>query len=120
MQEDKEVKREELSSTAATRKNIFQVRYLVYYVLGLIEAVLILRFFFQLLGANPNSGFVNLIYSVTAVLVAPFATIFPITTSNGAVTASVLEPATIVAIIIYALIAWGINALVKAFIVGRE
>ncbi len=120
MEEDKEVKQEEISTVSPTRKGVFQTNYLVYYVLGLIESVLILRLIFKLLGANPDSGFVNFIYSVSGVLVAPFTAIFPVTTSNGVVTTSVLEPATIIAAVIYALIAWGISALVKAFVVGRD
>ncbi len=119
MNENREVVTKESTNTPA-RKGIFQASYLVYYVLGLLEASLLLRLVFKLLGANPGSGFVDWIYSMTGVLIAPFTSIFPVATTHGVVTTSVLEPATIVAIIVYALIAWAISALIKTLVVGRD
>jgi len=40
---------------------------IIYYILGIIEVLLTFRFIFKLLGANPNSGFVSLIYSISQV-----------------------------------------------------
>lgn len=81
----------------------------LYYVLDIIEAVLALRVIFKLLGANPASGFTSLLYSTTAPLVAPFAGIFRTPTVQG----SVLEWSTIVAMIIYALVAYAIVQLLR-------
>lgn len=104
----------------STRTGVFQANYLVYYVLGILEAFLVLRLIFKLLGANAGSGFVSFIYAVSGFFVAPFTAIFPVATGEGVTTTSILEPAVIIAMIIYALIAWGISALVKAFIIGKE
>jgi hypothetical protein len=108
------------TAAPATRTRLFRANYIVYYVLGVIEALFILRLIFKLLGANPGSGFVSLIYSTSGFFLAPFTSIFPVTTGTGVVTVSILEPAVIIAMIVYALIAWGISALIKAFVVGKQ
>lgn len=79
----------------------------VYWVGGLIVALIALRFVFLLLGANRGSGFVDFIYSVTSVLVAPFTGIFGEPTFG----VSYFETSALVAIIIYALITIGIGKL---------
>jgi len=75
--------------------------------------LLAFRFTLKLLGANPSSGFVDLIYSVTNVLVAPFTGIFSTPTAEGDIVSSVFETSTLVAIVVYALIAWGLVKLVN-------
>ena len=80
----------------------------VYIFFGVIEALVLIRFLLKLLAANPDAGFSNLIYGITAPLVAPFQGVFPTPTSNG----SVLEVAALLAIIVYALISWVIVRLI--------
>jgi len=86
---------------------------IVWYILGLIEVLLGLRFIFKLLGANSSSGFVSFIYSVTGVLTAPFDSIFGVSSTNTGSTHSVFEPSILVAAAVYALIAWGIVKLMN-------
>ncbi len=74
----------------------------VYLVFGLVEILLVIRFLLRLLGANAQAEFARFIYGVTAGLVAPFVGLFGTPSSDG----SVLEVHTIVAIIVYALVAW--------------
>jgi len=93
--------------------------YLVYFVFGLLDILLAFRFVFKLLGANPSTGFVDFIYNLSAVFVAPFAGIFNTSLAKGDVTTSVFEPATIVAFIAYAVLAWGIVALIRV-VSGRQ
>lgn len=93
--------------------------YLVYFVFGLLEILLAFRFVFKLLGANPSTGFVDFIYNLSAVFVAPFAGIFNTSLAKGDVTTSIFEPATLVALIVYAVVAWGIVALVRV-VSGRQ
>ncbi|NLN65217.1 MAG: YggT family protein [Clostridiaceae bacterium] len=81
---------------------------ITYYLLGLIEVILVLRFLFMLLGANPRSGFTSFLYLFSGIFIAPFSGIFNPITTTGLVSRSVFDPATIVAMVIYALIAWGI------------
>jgi uncharacterized protein YggT (Ycf19 family) len=73
-------------------------------VLGVIEALLIMRVILKALAANPASGFVQFVYSASAPFVAPFQGIFPTPAARG----SVLELSSLVAIVVCALIAWGI------------
>jgi hypothetical protein len=90
-----------------------KARKIVFYIFGVLETLLIIRFILKLLGANPSSVFVSFIYKFTQVFLAPFASIFNSTVANGIVTKSVFEPANLIAIAIYALAAWGIIKLIK-------
>lgn len=81
----------------------------VWFVAGVILVLLGLRFIFALLGANPNNGLADFIYSVTHPLVAPFFNLFSYNYTNGLAR---FEVYTLVAMLIYALIAWGIARLV--------
>jgi len=95
----------------------FTAKRVVFYILGVLEVLLVFRLVFKLLGANPNSGFASFIYSISQVFLVPFTTIFRSAATEGIETKAILEPGTIIAMIVYALIAWGI---VKLLIVIRE
>ena len=79
----------------------------VYFVLGVVEVILLLRLIFRLLGANESSAFVMFLYNLSHIFVGPFNGIF----NDQALGRSVFEISTVVAMIVYALIAWGIVAL---------
>lgn len=91
-----------------TKKNIFRSWMIIWYILAVIEVILGLRMLFKAIGANPYSGFVSLIYSISDILLLPFSGIFPASVSGS----SVIEWSTIIAAVIYALIAWGIVNLI--------
>lgn len=99
-----------------TDEESFTARRVVYYILGILEALLAFRLVFKLLGANPNSDFISFIYLTSQVFLVPFTSIFRSATTQGIETKAVLEPSTIIAMIVYALIAWGI---VKLIIIMR-
>jgi hypothetical protein len=99
MSEDINKKNENKSFTAVR---------IVYLILGILEILLGFRLMFKILGANPSSSFVSFIYSISKALLVPFEAIFRTATTQGIETKSVLEPSTIIAMIVYALIAWGI------------
>jgi hypothetical protein len=84
---------------------------LIFFVMGVIQALLAIRFFFKLAGANPLSSFVAFIYGLTGILLWPFSSVFPRNTAAGAGVGRVFEPSTLVACIIYVLIAWGVSRL---------
>ena len=88
------------------------INYTIYFVFGLIEILLVFRLILKLTGANPLSGFVSFIYTLTQIFVLPFVGIFPQATTQGAVTTAVFDPATLVAMVVYAVLAWGIMQLV--------
>lgn len=83
---------------------------IVYWVFGLIEVIIALRFVLRLLGANPDAGFTQIILNLSALPMAPFLAVFPAAHVKG----SVFELSALLAILIYALIAWGIVALIRA------
>jgi hypothetical protein len=70
--------------------------------------LLAFRFVLVLLGANPGSGFVDFIYTVSRPFAAPFFGIFGYQLDYGH---SRVELSTLVAIAVYALVAYGIARL---------
>ncbi|MBO0792730.1 MAG: YggT family protein, partial [Ktedonobacteraceae bacterium] len=67
-----------------------------------------LRFVFRLLGANQGSDFVVFLYNLSHVFVYPFNGIFNDQTIGKV---SVFEVSTLIAMLVYALVAWGLVAL---------
>lgn len=80
------------------------------FVIGVIIAFIALRFVFALFGANPDAGIVRFIYGVSGIFMAPFIAIFQTDRIAGAT----FEWSSLVAILVYALIGWGLTALVRA------
>jgi YGGT family len=74
----------------------------VWLLFGIVEGILAIRFILKLLGANEAAGFASFIYSASAPFVAPFNNLFANPSTGG----SVLELTTLMAIIVYMLIAW--------------
>lgn len=89
--------------------------YLIYFIFGILEILLGFRLVLKLMGASVASGFVNLIYSITRIFILPFEGIFRRATTEGIETTSILEPSTLVALVVYAILAWGIVMLVRIF-----
>jgi len=81
----------------------------VWLVAGVVDALLIIRLLFKLLGASTQASFVRFVHDLTQVFVAPFHGIFN-TAANGH---NVFEPESLVAIAIYSLIGWGLASLVR-------
>jgi uncharacterized protein YggT (Ycf19 family) len=77
---------------------------IVYYILNVVELLLLLRLIFKALGANASNAFVNFLYAITQPFVAPFIGIFRQPAAQG----SVLEWSTIIAMIVYAIVAYAI------------
>ena len=82
----------------------------VMFVFGVIEVFIAVRFVLTLLGANAEAGFVKFVYAVSDVFMAPFNAIF----STQSVSGATVEWSALVAIAVYALIAWGLVALIRA------
>lgn len=82
---------------------------LVMYGFGVIEVLIAIRFVLKLLGANSRAAFVQLVYGLSDVFMAPFIAIFKTQRVEG----SVFELSALVAIAVYALVAWGIVALIR-------
>jgi len=101
------------SYTSGTTKTLFRGTQIVWYILGIIELLLAFRFVLKLLGANPAAGFTSFIYSASYMLAAPFLAVFR---SSSLAEGSVFEWTTLLAMIVYGIIAWGI---VKLLMMGR-
>lgn len=78
-----------------------------WFIVGLICIIIALRFTFLLLGANQGADLTGFIYSLSAPFVAPFVGIFGEPTYGK----SVFEISSVLAIVIYLLIGWGIAKL---------
>ena len=91
---------------------LLRAQRIVYYILGVLEVLLAFRLVFKLLGANAASPFVAFLYSLTQIFLYPFTGIFPIASAKGIEVQAVLEPTTIIAMNVYAVIAWGIDKLI--------
>ena len=82
----------------------------VWFVFGVIEVLIAIRFVLELLGANAAAGFVQFVYGLSGVFMAPFIAIL----GTAKVSGSTFEWSALLAIAVYALIAWGIVALIRA------
>ena len=87
---------------APRRGLVYKLVQAVYLIFGIIEGLIAIRFILRALGANPGNSFAAFIYGVTAPLIAPFVGLFGTPQYQG----GVLELHSIVAILIYALLAW--------------
>jgi glucan phosphoethanolaminetransferase (alkaline phosphatase superfamily) len=92
--------------------------YLVFFFFGTLDILLIFRLILKLTGASITSAFVSFIYGLSGVFILPFEGIFHRGYTQGVETTAVLEPATLVAIIVYAVLALGIVKLIR--ILSRE
>jgi len=90
----------------------FRGSQIVWYILGVIEILLLLRFVLKFVGANASAGFTQFIYMASS----PFAGSFSNVVNSSQVGKSVFDWSILLAIIIYALVAWGI---VKLFVMSQ-
>jgi len=86
----------------------FKATQLIWLSLGLLEVLLALRVVFKLIAINADNLFASILYFVTGIFVAPFASL----TGAPALGNMVLEISTIIAMIVYLLIAWGLERIV--------
>ena len=104
-----ESRTESIEDKNLKRTNVrYWITSMVYFVLGVLEVIMALRFVFRLLGAHQTSTFVIFLYNLSHVFVYPFNGIFNDQTIGST---SVFEVSTLIAMLIYALIAWGLVAL---------
>ena len=83
----------------------FKVTQLIWLLLGILEALIVLRIGLKLIGANPASPIVALIYGFTYLFLFPFQGM----TATPAAGNMVLELSSLFAMLIYALIAWAVE-----------
>ena len=86
----------------------FKATQLIWLFLGILEAMIALRILLKLIGANPESPIVALIYGFTYLFLFPFEGM----TATPAAGGMVLELSSFFAMGIYALIAWAVERIV--------
>jgi len=97
-----------VSMTEEGRYN-FRAAAIVGFLVGVVDILIAARFLGKLLGASAQTAFVSFINTVSGPLVAPFQGIF----GNGGSKANSFETADLVAIVVYAVIGWGLVMLIR-------
>lgn len=87
----------------------FRLAAVVGFIVAVVDIFIAARFLGKLFGASAQSAFVNFIYQVSGPMVAPFTGIFGDTGSRT----NTFETASLVAIVVYAVIGWGLIALIR-------
>jgi len=97
-------------STVPTEQRtiIARLTQLVWLLFGILEALIGLRVFLKLIAANPNNAFAALVYNASSLFVWPFYGL----TRTPAAEGMVLDIPSIIAMFIYALVAWAIVRLI--------
>lgn len=83
--------------------------FLLRLIFAFIEFIIALRFILRFLGANPANNLVAWVYETSFPLVAPFTNIFPNPVISGRF---VIEFSSLLAMLVYAFIAYLINELI--------
>ncbi len=101
------------SYNSPTTKPLYRGTQIVWYILGILEVLMAFRFVLKLLAANATAGFTSFIYGITKLFVAPFLNVFRISKVEG----SVFEWTTLLAMLVYWLIAW---AIIRLFFMSKS
>ena len=83
----------------------FKATQVIWLLLAILEAMLALRFGLKLIGANPASPIAVFVYGFTGLFLFPFAGLTGAPSAGG----MVLEFSTLIAMLVYGLIAWAIE-----------
>ena len=108
MTDYKETRTTQYEAGRTQRVATFKATQLIWLFLGIIEAIIALRFVFKLIGVNQENPFANFLYGLSNLFVWPFSTL------TGAPSAGnmIFEFSSLLAMAIYLLIAWGIERIV--------
>ncbi len=98
------VKTEPPQEKYESKKTIFRAYQVIWYILGFVESLLILRIVLKALGADPLSGFVYLVFAVSEPLAMPFTGMFRNLTENQ----NMFEWGTIIGCFVYLGLAYGL------------
>jgi len=83
----------------------FKATQLIWLLFGILETMIVLRIGLMLIGANPDSPIVALIYGITYLFLFPFTGLIGSPTAGS----MVLELSSMFAMLIYGLIAWAVE-----------
>jgi hypothetical protein len=95
-------------AAADQNANIARLVYIVYFVFGALELLLGARLMLHVIGANSANGFAAFINALSGLFVGPFASLL----QNPAFGGLSLEITTMIAMIVYVIVAWFIGRLI--------
>ncbi len=98
--------------TAPVNKPLYRGTQIVWYIFYVIETILLFRFILKLIGANPGAGFTEFIYGLSYPFVYPFLYVV----QSPRIAGSVIEWTTLLAMLVYWVVAWGI---VRLIVMGK-
>jgi YggT family protein len=102
------VERVVVDKNAEAARFAYRLSALVWLMFGILISGIGLRVFLKLIGANPANLFAQFVYSVTDIFLWPFYGLTGTPSANG----MVLEIPSIIAMLVYAIIAWVIARLI--------
>lgn len=105
------IKDEQVKEVKSIRRS-YKIENAVGVLFGAVEASLALRLVFKLFGAAPTNAFINFLYQFTGVFASPFEGIFGTNPMFGSFE---LDLASIIGMIIFAIIGFGALRLTKLF-----
>ena len=102
---------EKRRSISAAKQNsvVARIVNIVLFLFGALELLLVVRLVLQLFGVNAGNGFAVFIYTLSAPFVALFSSLLQNPVLSGT---SVLEITTIVAILVWGIVAWLVSRLI--------
>jgi hypothetical protein len=108
MTDYREVRTTEHEEGREQRVATFKVTQVIWLLLVLLEVAIALRVMFKLIGVNAANPFATLLYNLTYLFVFPFASLV----KPLAFDRFVFETSSIIAMIVYLLIAWALERIV--------
>lgn len=95
---------------AQRRNTIARVNQIIWIIFGIIIGLIIFRIVLRLIVANPEATFAQFVYSVTDIFLWPF---FGLTATPTTTTGVAFEISSVIAVVVYTLVAWVLTLLVR-------
>ena len=96
--------------------SLYRAKQIVWFITGLIIALIAFRFVLLALGAQEGNGFASFIFGLSGIFVGPFVGIFGAEPAAGV---SYYETASLIAIAVYLLLGWIINRVLDLVMAPR-
>jgi YggT family protein len=103
-------------AAAAQRTLAYQITAFLWLMFGALEGLLGLRLILKLLASNPSNPFAQLVYGLSDIFVWPFVGLTVTPSAAGIV----IEIHTIIAMVVYAILAWLVISLVRVLLYRRS
>ena len=103
-------------AAAAHRTLSYQIIGFLWLMFGALEGLLGLRLILKLLASNPSNPFAQLVYGLSDIFVWPFIGLTVTPSAAGIV----VEIHTIIAMVVYAILAWLVISMVRVLLYRRS